>query len=86
MGLMNSATKGCSMSNAFFWEWAAAWNALNLNLSPYEPTARRPAIVCRQKLQVASWVQVAFPKGPCTQIVYTLGPMYPYREYFKAKV
>ena len=26
------------------------------------------------------------PKGPCTQIVYTLGPMYLYREYFKAKV
>ena len=25
-------------------------------------------------------------KGPCTQIVYTLGPMYPYREYFKANV
>ena len=27
-----------------------------------------------------------FPKGPCTQIVYTLGPMYLYREYFNAKV
>ena len=26
------------------------------------------------------------PKGPCSQIVYTLGPMYLYREYFKAKV
>ena len=26
------------------------------------------------------------PKGPCTQIVYTSGPMYRYREYFKAKV
>ena len=28
------------------------------------------------------------PKGPCAQIVYTLGPipMYLYREYFKAKV
>ena len=26
------------------------------------------------------------PKGPCTQIVYTLVPMYLYREYFKAKV
>ena len=26
------------------------------------------------------------PKGPCTQVVYTLGPMYPYREHFKAKV
>ena len=26
------------------------------------------------------------PKGPCTQIVYTLGPMYPYRDYFKANV
>ena len=29
---------------------------------------------------------VQTPKGPCTQIVYTLGPMYPYREYFKANV
>ena len=27
-----------------------------------------------------------YPKGPCTQIVYTLGPMYLHREYFKAKV
>ena len=27
-----------------------------------------------------------FPKGPCTQIVYTLSPMFRYREYFKAKV
>ena len=27
-----------------------------------------------------------YPKGPCTQIVYTLGPTYLYREYFKAKV
>ena len=26
------------------------------------------------------------PKGPCTPIVYTFGPMYLYREYFKAKV
>ena len=26
------------------------------------------------------------PKGPCTRIVYTLGPMYLYREYFKTKV
>ena len=25
-------------------------------------------------------------KGPCTQMVETLGPMYLYREYFKAKV
>ena len=25
------------------------------------------------------------PKGPCTQIVYTLGPLYLYREYFMAK-
>ena len=25
-------------------------------------------------------------KGPCTQIVYTLAPMYLYREYFKANV
>ena len=27
-----------------------------------------------------------YPKGPCTQIVYTLAPMYLYREYFKANV
>ena len=27
-----------------------------------------------------------YPKGPCTQIAYTLGPMYLYREYFKANV
>ena len=26
------------------------------------------------------------PKGPCTQIVHTLGPMYLYMAYFKAKV
>ena len=26
------------------------------------------------------------PKGPCTQIVYTLAPKYLYRDYFKAKV
>ena len=25
-------------------------------------------------------------KGPCTQIVFTLGPMYLYREYFQANV
>ena len=28
---------------------------------------------------------VPSPKGPCTQIVYTLGPMYPYREYFSGQ-
>ena len=28
----------------------------------------------------------AYPKGPCIQIVHTLGPMYLYREYFKNKV
>ena len=27
-----------------------------------------------------------YPKGPGTQIVYTLVPKYLYREYFKAKV
>ena len=27
-----------------------------------------------------------YPKGPCTQIVYTLRPMYPCRDYFKANV
>ena len=26
----------------------------------------------------------AFPKDPCTQIVYTLAPKYQYRDYFKA--
>ena len=26
------------------------------------------------------------PKGPCTQIVYTLAPKYLYRDYFKAKL
>ena len=26
------------------------------------------------------------PKGPCTQIVYTLAPKYLHRDYFKAKV
>ena len=27
-----------------------------------------------------------YPKGPCSQIVYTLGPKYLYGDYFKAKV
>ena len=27
-----------------------------------------------------------FPKGPCTQTVYTLAPKYLYRDYLKAKV
>ena len=26
------------------------------------------------------------PKGPCTQIAYTLAPKHLYRDYFKAKV
>ena len=30
--------------------------------------------------------QAYSPKGPCTQIVYTLAPMYICRDYFKAKV
>ena len=29
---------------------------------------------------------VGIPKGPCTQIVYTLAAKYPNRDYFKAKV
>ena len=29
---------------------------------------------------------VIYPKGPCTQIVYTLAPKYPSMDYFKAKV
>ena len=28
----------------------------------------------------------ASPEGPCTHIAYTLGPMYLYRDYFKANV
>ena len=28
----------------------------------------------------------AIPKGPCTQIVYTLAPMYLYMEYLKVNV
>ena len=33
------------------------------------------------------WVVVyTSPRGPCTQIVYTLAPKYLYRDYFKAKV
>ena len=27
-----------------------------------------------------------YPKGPCTQLVYTLAPKYLYRDYFKANV
>ena len=27
-----------------------------------------------------------YPKGPCSQEVYTLAPMYPYRDYFKINV
>ena len=29
-----------------------------------------------------AWIE--YPKGPCTQIVYTLASMYLYRDYFKA--
>ena len=29
---------------------------------------------------------LVIPEGPCTQIVYTLAPMYLNREYFKANV
>ena len=29
---------------------------------------------------------LTIPKGPCTQIVYSLGPMYLHKEYFKAEV
>ena len=28
----------------------------------------------------------SYPKGPCTQIVYTLAPKYLYSDYFKDKV
>ena len=31
-------------------------------------------------------LEILYPKGPCTQMAYTLAPMYLYREYFKAKV
>ena len=34
----------------------------------------------------ASCTSLSIPKGPCSQIVYNLGPMYLYRDYFKAKV
>ena len=27
-----------------------------------------------------------YPEGPCTHIVYTLGPKYLYSDYFKARV
>ena len=33
-----------------------------------------------------SGFRVYYPKGPCTQIVYTLAPKHLYRDYFKAKV
>ena len=29
---------------------------------------------------------MANPKGPCTQVAYTVAPKYLYRDYFKAKV
>ena len=41
----------------------------------------RSPVECRSIYQRAT-----NPKGPCTQIVYTFGPMYLYMEYFKAKV
>ena len=60
-------------------------------LSPAQPVKMRSGSL--QKAGAAArtlgrrvYVAVYYPKGPCTQIVYTLGPMYPYREYFKAKV
>ena len=38
-------------------------------------------------VKIAKHMSVAvIPKGPCAQIVYTLGPKYPNREYFKGKV
>ena len=38
------------------------------------------------RLTTGAYGRSCYPKGPCTQIVYTLGPMYLYREYFKANV
>ena len=32
------------------------------------------------------FVEGIIPEGPCTHIAYSLGPMYLYREYFKANV
>ena len=43
-------------------------------------------IGCLAKRDSCDVSAALLPKGPCTQIVYTLGPMYPLREYFKAKV
>ena len=31
-------------------------------------------------------IRLHTPRGPCTHIVYTLAPKYPYRDYFKARV
>ena len=36
--------------------------------------------------KVPAGLSEASPKGPCTHIAYTLGPMCLYREYFKANV
>ena len=41
---------------------------------------------CRERSFLDLVVVIANPKGPSTRIVYTLGPMYVYREYFQAKV
>ena len=30
-------------------------------------------------------IPLAYPEGPCTQILYTLALKYPYRSYFKGQ-
>ena len=34
------------------------------------------------KIRVPFWVINIIPKGPCTQIVYTVASKYPNRDYF----
>ena len=40
----------------------------------------------RPAAQEISTTSLLFPKGPCTQIVYTLALKYSYRDYIKAKI
>ena len=41
-------------------------------------------LVCTPRFALR--LQGVCPKGPCAQLVYTLAPKYPYRDYFKASV
>ena len=47
------------------------------------PSSVAGSIASKDLMLTAS---VCCPKGPCTQIVYTLAPKYLYRDYFEAKV